>query len=445
MTTRTGLRPSPARLRFWNSIPLAAAALLLAVFGCGGKSGSGDASHSQSGASAQSASHSGAPAGGRANVVKIVSSLPRTGSANAQTTTMVNGIRMAIDEVGAKVAGFTIEYEDWDDASAKKGDWDPEVEAANADKAVKDPDIMFYIGTYNSGAAKIAAPVLNKAGLTMISPANTYTGLTKPGMGEPNEPGVYRPTGKLTYFRVVPADDIQGRMAAKWIHQMGGKSVYLLDDRGLYGKGIADVFEVTASEIGLSVVGREGIDPKAQEYRSLMAKIKELNPDWIYFGGTTQTNAGQIAKDIVSVGLKAKLMIPDGCFEQAFITAAGPENVNERAHVTFGGVPPEQLSGSGADFVARYRAKYNAEPEAYAVYGYTACKVALDALAKAGKKDREACRLAVSQTAQTDGPLGAWSFDENGDTTLQIMSGNIVRNGQFEFVTLLGDAAAPQS
>src|SRR5512134_1120389 len=149
---------------------------------------------------------------GNPDVVKFVSSLPRTGSANAQTTTMVNGIRMAIDEAGGKVAGFTIEYEDWDDASAKKGDWDPEVEAANADKAVKDPDVLFYIGTYNSGAAKISMPVLNKAGLVMISPANTYTGLTKPGMGEPNEPGVYQPSGKVTYFRVVPADDIQGRV-----------------------------------------------------------------------------------------------------------------------------------------------------------------------------------------------------------------------------------------
>jgi branched-chain amino acid transport system substrate-binding protein len=351
---------------------------------------------------------------------------------------MVNGIRLAIDEVGGKVGPFTISYEDWDDASAKKGDWDPEVEAANADKAISDPNVLFYIGTYNSGAAKISMPVLNRAGLVMISPANTYTGLTKPGKGDPSEPGVYRPSGKVSYFRVVPADDIQGRVAAQWIHAMGGKTVYVLDDRGLYGKGIADVFAVTAAQLGLTILGRDGIDPKAQEYRGLMTKVKPLDPDWVYFGGTTQSNAGQIAKDLVAVGLEAKLMVPDGCFEEAFIAAGGPDNLNERAYVTFGGVPPEKLTGKGAEFVARYQAKFGASPEAYAVYGYVACQVALDALRTAGVKDREAIRQAVASTQQVDGALGSWSFDENGDTTLQTMSGNIVRNGKFEFVTLLG-------
>src|SRR5688572_24234856 len=75
---------------------------------------------------------------GRPDVIKIVSSLPRTGSNNAQTTTMVNGINMALDEVGRKIGEFKIEYEDWDDASPQRGDWDAAVEAANADKAIKD-------------------------------------------------------------------------------------------------------------------------------------------------------------------------------------------------------------------------------------------------------------------------------------------------------------------
>jgi branched-chain amino acid transport system substrate-binding protein len=376
---------------------------------------------------------------GKGGTIKIVSSLPRTGSANAQTTTIVNGIKLAIEETGGKVGDFTIDYQDWDDASAKKGDWDPEVEAANAQKAIKDADVMVYIGTYNSGAAKISAPELNKAGLVMISPANTYTGLTKPGMGEPGEPEVYRKSGKLTYFRVVPADDIQGREGASWMAQMGGKSVYIIDDRSLYGKGVADVFNVSAESAGIKVLGREGIDPKAQEYRSLMAKIKELQPDFVYFGGTTQTNAGQIAKDMVAVGMSAKLMVPDGCFEEAFIESAGAENVNDRVFITFGGVPADKLTGKGAEFVKRYRDKFGRDPEAYAAYGYMAAKVAIEAIKKAGKKDREAIRAAVADIQETDGVLGTWAFDKNGDTTSTMMSGNTVKNGKFEFVTLLGE------
>lgn len=232
------------------------------------------------------------------STIKIISSLPHTGSANAQTMTMVNGIKLAIEEVGGKVGEFSIVYEPWDDASPERGQWDPAVEAANADKAVADPDIMAYIGTYNSGAAKIAMPKLNQAGLLMISPANTWPGLTKPGVGEPNEPMVYRPSGKVTYFRVVPADDIQGLVAAQWAQEMNCNKVFILHDRELYGQGVASMFQKTAKKIGLQVLGYEGIDPKASNYRSLVTKMKQKRPDLVYFGGTTQTNAGQIAKDL---------------------------------------------------------------------------------------------------------------------------------------------------
>lgn len=389
-------------------------------------------------------------AGSRARTIKIVSSLPRTGSANAQTTTMVNGIKLALDEIGGKIGAFTIAYEDWDDASARKGDWDPEVEASNADRAIKDREVMAYIGTYNSGAAKISMPVLNQAGLVMVSPGNTYSGLTKPGLGEAGEPEIYRPSGKVTYFRVVPADDIQGRLGAKWMSDMGAKSVYVLDDRSLYGKGVADVFVAATPDFNLKLLGREGVDPKAQEYKSVMAKLKEFSPDFVYFGGTTQTNAGQIAKDLVQVGLGAKLMVPDGCFEEAFIKAAGAENLNDRGFITFGGVPASKLSGKGAEFVQNYREHYKAEPEAYAVYGYMATKVVLDAIRRAGRPDREAIRAAVAETKEVDGVLGSWSFDANGDTTLDTMSGNGVKRGEFTFVTVLegggtarGDSNAP--
>ena len=74
-------------------------------------------------------------------------------------------------------------------------------------------------------------------------------------------------------------------------------------------------------------------------------------------------------------------MVPDGCFENAFIDGAGAANLNGRAYITFGGVPPAMLTGKGAEFYESYKKKYNAEPEAYAVYGYEAAKVALDGIA----------------------------------------------------------------
>ncbi|NBX25206.1 MAG: branched-chain amino acid ABC transporter substrate-binding protein [Planctomycetes bacterium] len=370
--------------------------------------------------------------------LKIVSSLPRTGSANAQTTSMVNGIKMAIDEVGGQIDGMKIEYEDMDDASPQRGNWDPAVEAQNANRAVRDESVIGYIGTYNSGASKISMPILNKAGLVMISPGNTYPGLTKPGMGEANEPRIYRPSGKINYFRVVPTDDLQGRVAAEWAKELGCTSVYLLDDRELYGKGIADVFEKRAKELGLRVLGREGIDPKASNYKALANKIKASGADLVYYGGTTQTNAGQIAKDLRSAGVTSKYMVPDGCFEEAFILAAGAENLEGRTFITFGGLPANQLQGRGAKFREAYIARYRVEPEAYALYGYEAGRVLLDAVKRAKAKTREGVLEAVRSTRDFEGALGTWSFDENGDTTSRIMSGQSVEGGKFKFVKVLG-------
>jgi branched-chain amino acid transport system substrate-binding protein len=176
--------------------------------------------------------------GGGGNTIKIFSSLPRTGSAKERTDTIVNAIEQAIDEAGGKAGNFTISYTDLDDATAAKGSWDAAKESENANRAVNDPDVMVYIGTFNSGAAKVSIPILNRANLVMISPANTYPGLTKPGKGEPNEPDIYRPTGKPNYTRVVPADDLQGSAGANWAKQLGVRRVYVLHDTDLYGQGV---------------------------------------------------------------------------------------------------------------------------------------------------------------------------------------------------------------
>ena len=372
-------------------------------------------------------------------IVKIVSSLPRTGSVNAQTTSMVNGIMMAIDEVNAKVGNFKVIYEDWDDASPERGQWDPAVEAANADKAIRNPEILAYIGTYNSGAAKISMPKLNQAGLAMISPANSWPGLTKKGIGEANEPMVYRPSGKINYFRIVPTDEIQGLVAAQWAKELGAKKIFILHDRELYGKGIAEMFKRAAPSQGLEVLGFEGIDGKASNYRSLVVKIRQKSPELVYYGGTTQSNAGQIAKDLRAAGLKMPLMVPDGCFENSFIESAGKENLEGMTYITFGGVPAEQLQGKGRAFYENYRKKYSIDPESYAAYGYEAAKVVLAGLSKITTRDRAALIQAISQIKDFDGVLGHWSFDQEGDTSLKTMSGNTVKDGKFSFVKILGN------
>ena len=374
------------------------------------------------------------------DLVKIVSSLPRTGSAKHQSDTLVRGIRMAIEEAGGRVGRFRVEYLDLDDSTAAAGQWTSEAEAANARRALQDPDVCAYIGTFNSGAAKVSMPILNLGDLLMVSPANTAVGLTKPGLGVPGEPEVYRPTGRRNYTRVVPADDLQGPMSADWAVRRGVKRVYILDDNEVYGKGIADLFDERCRELGVEVLGHDSIDAKAQEFKSLMATIKATKPDLVYFGGTTQSKGGQLAKDMAAAGINADLMVPDGCLEQVFIDSAGAGNLDGRCFVTFGGLPPEKLEGKGGEFVARYRDRYGELPEAYAVYGYEAACVALRAIATADSKDRRAITDAALAIRDFDGALGHWGFDENGDTTMRTLTVNVVKNGRFEFAEVLDEA-----
>jgi len=370
-------------------------------------------------------------------VLRIVSSLPKTGSANAQSTSIANGIRLALKEVNGKIGGFTIEYLDWDDASPARGNWDPALEAANADKAIQDPKVIAYIGPYNSGAAKISMPKLNQAGLVQISPSATWPGLTKPKLGEPNEPTIYRPAGRISFFRVVPADDLQGDVGARWAKELGVSKVFILHDGELYGKGVASVFKKSAEKLGMTVTGYDKVDPKASNYRSLAVKIKQQQPELVYFGGTTQTNAGQLLKDLRAAGVTSKYMVPDGCFESAFIDAAGREAVEGNSFITFGGVPANQLKGRGQQFYEEYKKTYGSEPEGYAAYGYESAKVLLDAMQRSGAADRTSILAAVAATKDFAGALGTWSFDEQGDTTLRSMSGNVVKDGKFELSKIL--------
>src|SRR5574337_463623 len=177
--------------------------------------------------------------------LKVVSDLPMTGSSLGQTQTIVNAITMALEEKGNKVCGgkYTVEYQAFDDASAALGKWDPDVVTQNAKTYAADKSIVAVIGTFNSGAAKLMIPIANPEHLVMISPANTYPGLTKPGKGAEGEPDVYYPSGPRNYSRVVPADDLQGAVGAQWAKDLGASKVYILDDQELYGKGLADVFD----------------------------------------------------------------------------------------------------------------------------------------------------------------------------------------------------------
>lgn len=378
--------------------------------------------------------------------IKLYTSWPMQGAMIPEGTAMKRAVDLAVEHAGGRVAGYRIQVVNLDDASPVTGSWDGTVEAENAQKAVADRDAMVYLATYNSGAAKVSMPITNKTGVAQVTVANTYPGLTKPGHA-PGEPGIYRPTGKVNYFRAHPADDIQGAAAAKWAQCLGVKRVFILDDRQLYGKGIADVFERKAKALGIQVVGHEGVESVDIDFRALLTKVKAVNADLIYGGFVIDSGGPQVIQQTKALGMfdaGVKFMGPDGLYSPALVEQATPAAVNNNVYVTFAGLPPDRLPTEvGKRFYREYKQKYNEEPIGWAMYAYQATIVTLDAIKRANVKDRAKILDALRSTKNFEGITGLFNFDANGDTDRTDMGGFLVKENKFQFVGLISADKCP--
>jgi branched-chain amino acid transport system substrate-binding protein len=398
--------------RGWLALlALLIAALALVAAGCGG-----DDDDEEAGDTAAATEGEG---GAEGQTVKIVSDLPLQGSDRVQTEQMVRAIEFVIEQNNGMAGPHTIEFESFDDATAAKGAWDEAKCAENARTYADDDSMVGVIGTYNSGCAAIIIPILNEVPMAMVSPANTYVGLTKAGPGtEEGEPDKYYPTGERNYVRVVASDDNQGKIGAAYMKdELGVTKVYILDDKELYGKGVADAFEAAATDAGLEVVGHEGWDKDAQNYRALMTKIKASGADGIYIGGISTNNGGQLMKDKVSgVGDNeaVKVVVSDGFVLSSLFEEAGPENV-EGAYGTAPTFPPDQLEGAGKEFFDQFsEAEGGKALEVYTVYAAAAAQVLIDAISRSDGS-REDVIAKLFETDIPDSVVGPMSFNEEGD------------------------------
>ncbi len=378
-----------------------------------------------------------------AKTMKIYASWPMQGAMIPEGTAMLNAAKLALEEANNQAGGWKIELVFLDDASPTTGSWDGTVEAGNAQKCIADGNCLIYFGTYNSGAAKISMPLTNKAGMAQITPANSYPGLTKKGFAE-GEPDIYRPTGKVNYFRTYGADDLQGASGAAWAKCLGYKKVYILDDRQLYGKGIADVFDKRAKELGLEVAGHDGVESVNIDFRALLTKVKASGADLLYFGGLVDSGGPQILQQMDALGFfKAgvKMMSDDAMYTDAVPKAVSPELINGNLMVTFASPALDQLpTDVGKNFYKNYKAKFNAEPIGWSLYSYNAVLVILDSVKRAAPKldaaktvdERRAAILeAMRVTKDLPGVSGPITLDANGDPTSYVMSGFLFKDGKY--------------
>jgi branched-chain amino acid transport system substrate-binding protein len=397
------------------------AALAFGVAACGDdeESGGGGGSDSEE-------------TGGGGNTATIYSSLPLQGDSRPQSEDVVRGMELALEQKGGKVGDITIKYVSLDDATAAAGKWEPGQVSANARKAVGDDTTIAYLGEFNSGASAISIPILNDAGILQVSPSNTYVGLTRAEGADAGEPDKYYPSGTRTFARVVPADHIQAAAQVSYMKDNGCTKVAILNDKEVYGQGLAAQVEKIAGEQGLEVTGNDGIDTKAANFRSLASGMKSAGADCFFFGGITQNKGVQVFKDVAAANPDMKLFGPDGVAESAFSEKLGAA-VEKNTFITNPTLDPKLYPPSAQEFFKEFESKYGKTPEPYAIYGYEAMAITLEAIEAAGSTDRQAVIDAIFQIKDRESVLGTYSIDENGDTTLSDYGGNRIEGGQLVF------------
>ena len=352
--------------------------------------------------------------------VTVGISLPLTGADAQAATKIKQGAQMAFDEANAKggTAGYKVNLLVLDDGTATAGQYDPAQAATNARKMVADRSVVAAVGPQMSGSGKAMSPILSEGDLAIITPSST-----NPDITDPKFAGQYRPGGKAIYFRTVTTDAYQGpNMANYFADTLKVKSVYVLDDSGAYGVGIADTFQKQAEKRGIKVLGRDQLNPKEADYTTILTKIKPLNPDGLYYGGVAQAGV-KLAKQSYDILPKVIKGGGDGMHSTDLLSGAGFPAA-EGWYCTI--AAPHVLDRPDvAAWAKRFEAKFGGPPEDYSITAYDAALVILDAIkrvAASGKEvNRDNVRDAI-QTAHVKTLQGEVSFDKNGDITNRIVS-----------------------
>jgi branched-chain amino acid transport system substrate-binding protein len=353
-------------------------------------------------------------------VVKVGITLPLTG-ADAEGAILIKyGALLAIEEANAKggVAGYKIETVIYDSGTATAGQYDPAQAATNTKKLVSDPAVVANVGPEMSGEGKAMAPILSEADLATITPSST-----NPDITDPKFAAQFKPKGRAIYFRTVTTDAYQGPNMANYMAQvLKVKSVYVLDDSGAYGVGIADAYQRQAEKIGVKVLGRDQLNPKEADYTTILTKIKALKPDALYYGGVSQAGVklGKQAYDIIPDMIKAG---GDGVHGAPFLKGVGFPAVDKWYATTAS--PHMVESPTAVDWVKRFHERFKTLPDDYSITAYDGTLVILDAIKRVAESGKEINRSNVRdamQSTKLKTLQGEITFDQHGDMVSKVVS-----------------------
>ena len=351
---------------------------------------------------------------------------PLSGNLSALGIGIKQSAELAVDEANQKctVKGYklTVSAQD-DEANPAKG-------AQAATKLSTDPNVVGVVGTLNSSVAQTVQPILRDKKIPQVSPANTNPTLTR------GNDFLTAPKRQFdNYFRVCTTDDLQGPYAGNYlVEKAGKKNIAIITDGKTYGAGLAAELSKQVVKKGGKIVGQETVGEKDTDFSGVIAKVKALSPDAVYYGGEYPA-AGPLSKQMASAGLNVPVMGGDGIFDPKFIELGGKEG----DLATSVGAPTESLATAKA-FVDAYKKKFGKEDyAAYGAFSYDAANALIGALAKtidgsAWDESKRDSMLTNVGSYSGSGATGEVKFDQYGDSTNKVLTVYSVTSGKWKDV-----------
>ncbi len=326
-----------------------------------------------------------------ADTIKIALAGPVTGAVAQYGEMQFIGAKMAIEQINKAggVNGAMLEGVVYDDAC------DPKQAVAVANKIVND-EIKYVVGHLCSSSTQPASDIYEDEGIIMITPASTSPEITNRGY-------------KLI-FRTIGLDSLQGPTAGNFIaDHVKPKNIAVIHDKQQYGEGIATAVKQTVESKGYKVAMFEGINAGDKDFSAMIAKLKQANIDFVYYGGY-HPELGLLLRQSAEKGLKAKFMGPEGVGNKELSAIAGPasEGLLVTLPKSFDQDPKNQA------LVEAFKAKKEDPSGPFVFPAYAAVKVIADGIKIAGSTDTTKVAAAL-RANNFDTPTGSLSFDDKGD------------------------------
>jgi len=403
---------------------VALAAVFLGVVGCGGVAAS-DVAEATGG------------------VLTVYSSEPLQGPSAAVSEQIIDGEKLALADADGRAGVFKIDYVSLDDASPTSDEWSPEVTATAAKTAAQDTSTIAYLGDLDSGATAISLPFINEAGILQVSPGSPYVGLTSSFEAGQDEPERFYPSAKRTFVRLAPGDIAQAEAQIRLMKSLGVQRLYVLDDQDPFEVPLADIVAAYAERAGITVIAHDSLSTvPGAVFTGEVEKISESHAQAVFLAGGAGNGTAALWRDLHKAAPNLLLLGSSAMLSESFTSQIGAAGSN--TYLTTPVLPVALYPPSAQGVLVRYRRVFGAEGGAYALYGYEAMTLVLDAVRSSGARgnDRQTVIDRVFATKNRDSVIGRYSVEPSGETTLSRYGVERVSAGRPVFVRVI-DVSQP--